>query len=140
MYDNLGRRQSIEVQDAAGASFKTSYGYDGFSRMKQVINGQLGATYGYLPGSSLIQQLTVASNGSAGLVTSRAYDALDRLTDLWHIRSSDAASMASNHFTYNLANQRTTAIVGATATIDAGSWAYGNAQRRQTARFTTQQV
>ena len=117
-YDGIRRRGTVAIYAGATLVASTEYGYDLLGRLYSVSDGVCSATYGYLTNSPWIGTVTFANNGQTVMTTSRQYDSANRLRQ---IESSTNASTVSSHtYDYNLAGQRTRA----TAAPDNTRWHY----------------
>ncbi|HCE42360.1 MAG TPA: hypothetical protein DET40_02285 [Lentisphaeria bacterium] len=110
-YDNLGRRNSMSLQNGETALSTASYTYDGMSRLASVGNGTNTASYTRISGSSLLYTTSVGD-----MTTTRAYDNLNRLTS---ISSVSPASTMSYSYTYNNSDQRSKLTLA-----DGSYWVY----------------
>ena len=114
-YDGPGRQRRI----TDGRGIVTVYGYDAASRLVAVSNATgYSAEYQYLAGSDLIAGLAHKSGGSTVMTVTKVYDNLSRLTGISSVPSASSAVTFS--YTYNLANQRTKAVLA-----DGTYWDYG---------------
>ena len=105
-YDSLLRRSSLSVVNGGSQLSAIGYQYDAASRLQTVSDGMHGATYAYLPGSSLVSSIVFQTGGATKMTTTKSYDNLNRLID---IRTIDAqySTLNAHTYTYNSANQRT---------------------------------
>lgn len=115
-YDSLLRRDALAL--AAHPSTLIAFGYDGASRLTNVVNDTQSVGYGYLANSHLVKTTQFKQSGAARMTTSRSHDYLNRLSS---ISSTPSASGAvSFAYLYNTANQRTRATMA-----DGSYWSYG---------------
>jgi len=112
-YDSALRLGSVQAMNVTNVLQASAYGYDTAGRLGTVTDGSASATYAYHANSTLISTLTLTNSGSAGLVTSRTYDKLNRLTSISSkAYGSSAPSLpVSFDYQYNPANQRTRATL-----------------------------
>jgi len=116
-YDTALRRYTVTASKDGTPQQAATYGYDSAGRLLSVSDASYSATYGYDANSFLINTLTLAKTSGGSLVTTRAYDKLNRLQSISSAPS--AASAVSFAYQYNQANQRTR------ATLENGSyWVY----------------
>lgn len=115
-YDSLKRRDSHTV-NVGSSALVTGYGYDGGSRLETVTSGSDTAIYHYAPNSNLIDTITQKSGGVTKLVTSKAYDSLNRLTSISAVAGANVVS--SHTYIYNSLNQRSLATLH-----DGTKWGY----------------
>ena len=113
-FDPMARLQSLTVS----AATPVTYGYDTASRLQTVTRGGSVATYGYLPGSALVQSLTIQQDGATRLSAVKAHDMLGRLSSV--VNTPSAAGVQSFVYDYNAANQRSRAT-----REDGTYWDYG---------------
>jgi RHS repeat-associated protein len=90
---------------------QVDYGYGTSGRINTVSDGQTKATYEYLASSNHIEHTTYHNQNNPTMQTTQQYDRLGRLLDTTTRRQSDSEILSSHRYTYNLANQRTTAHV-----------------------------
>jgi RHS repeat-associated protein len=103
-YDPLLRRTNLQVKAGSTVNASYTYGYDNASRLQTVTDGTNNATYAYLANSPLVSQITLKSNATMRLTTTKSYDYLNRLTQISSAPSG--ASALTFNYTYNAANQR----------------------------------
>jgi len=112
IYDNFLRRTNV-----ATVGTSTRYTYGEASRMATVSDGTNTATYSYLANSPLVSQISFANTGTVRMITTKAYDYLNRLTNIYSmVGGTNASSFA---YAYNAANQRTSVT-----NVDATYWIY----------------
>ena len=117
-FDSLSRVNGLAALSASSAFNQVSYGYDAASRLDTVTSGVNSATYGYLANSQLVESVTFRNGTNLRLITTKAYDNLNRLAAITNTPS--AASALSAFYQYNSANQRTRAT-----REDNAYWNYG---------------
>jgi RHS repeat-associated protein len=103
-YDSLFRLGSVSALSASSALNQIGYAYDAASRMDTVTQGANSATYAYLANSPLIESVTFKQGAATRLVTSKAYDNLNRLSSVGNLPS--VGTTRSFAYQYNGANQR----------------------------------
>lgn len=104
---------------SAPAAVAATYAYSSTTgRLATVTSGGVAHTYGYLTGSDLAETLTQAKVGGVSLLTTRVYDALNRLQSI--AMTNNGAAVRSTTYALNSANQRTHAQEESGA-----MWAYG---------------
>ncbi len=121
--DGLGRRDTLSVKDAGGATLVSQgYGYDGASRLGSASQGAASATYAYLPNSAadLLDSIACKQNGATVMTLGHGRDLLDRLYSV-STTKPNATTVSAFTYGYNPANQRTarrspTGASGSTAT------------------------
>jgi RHS repeat-associated protein len=120
-YDSSLRLQSVTAKNGATTLQSATYGYDTAGRLQTVTDSPYSATYTYQANSTLINTLTFTNSGAAGMVTTRTYDKLNRLTLISSKAYGAAATNLPTSFAYqyNAANQRTRATLG-----DGSFWVY----------------
>jgi YD repeat-containing protein len=121
--DAFLRRQTLQLKNG-GATLRThTYGYDNASRLSTVNDGANLATYGYLPNSPLVGQLTFRQGqqptSPLRLTTTRQYDQLNRLSSIDSVNTEAVPSSSAFSYGYNAANQRV-----ATRLADGSQWVY----------------
>jgi RHS repeat-associated protein len=105
-YDPFLRRTNLALVNSQGAVLTaTAYGYDAASRLSRVSSGTATAGYFYLANSPVVSQIGFTNNGAWRMTTTKAYDSLNRLTEISSVPSG--ASAVSFAYDYDLANQRT---------------------------------
>jgi RHS repeat-associated protein len=114
-YDHVNRR--IEMGLSSDATTLVKYGYDGASRMGAITNGANTATYSYVANSPLIGQIEFKQSGTTRMTTTKAYDFLNRLTQISSTPAADIPTVFG--YSYNQANQRTRVNLS-----DGGYWLY----------------
>ncbi|MDI1248810.1 MAG: type IV secretion protein Rhs [Lacunisphaera sp.] len=102
-FDAMHRLSAVSVTSVPAVS----YAYDAASRLQAVTAVTNTATYVYEPDSPLVQSVTFKQGGTTRLVTTKAYDKLNRLSAIGHQPS--VPSVQSVAYEYNSANQRTRA-------------------------------
>jgi len=99
------------------ALFTHTYSYDDASRLDEVTDGTVSATYSYLAKSPLIGSITYENGATTRMTATRTYDHLQRLTQITSVPSADSALGYS--YRYNDANQRVR-----TTENDGSYWVY----------------
>ncbi len=94
----------------------TAHAYDPASRLLTVGDGANRGTYDNLDNSPLVAQIAFATNGTTVRTTTKAYDYLNRLTNIASSSSSFSSAFA---YQYNSANQRTSVT-----NVDGSYWVY----------------
>ncbi len=117
-FDALHRLSGLAVLTGPSVIDRASYTYDPASRLATVTSGQNSVAYEYLPESGLVRGVTSRNSGVVRLVTTKAYDRLNRLESAQAVPIG-AAPFAYG-YSYNGANQRTRAI-----REDQAYWDYG---------------
>jgi len=112
VYDQFLRRTNL-----SSVGLTNSYLYDSASRLHSVSEGTNSATYAYLANSPLVSQISFTNGSVQRMVTTKAYDLLNRLTNITSVPS--ASSAVSFAYQYNSANQRTRR-----ADADSSYWTY----------------
>jgi RHS repeat-associated protein len=113
-FDSLARLSGL----VATGDPALSYQYDAASRLEAVTQGAHSASYTYLPNSPLVGSVTFRNGANTRLLTTKAYDRLDRLTSITNTNTT--AFSRSLAYEHNAANQRTK------ATRENGAyWEYG---------------
>ncbi len=122
--DNAMRVGRVQLKQGATVLGGARYGYDTAGRLQAVTNdlaaGQV-ARYGYDANSVLVKTVTFTNGAGGGLVTTKAYDKLNRLGTI-SSRAYGASSpgvVAGFDYQYNAANQRTRAQLA-----DGSYWVY----------------
>ena len=105
-YDTLLRRETLAAIKPSSFDLETSFSYDDASRLSAVSDGISTATYSYLANSALVEQIEFNRSGAANMITTKSYDLINRLIGITHV-DSQPATLASFHYGYNSANQRT---------------------------------
>jgi len=118
-YDTLLRRTKLAALFGPTNLSTVNYSYDAASRLATVSDATNTAGYAYLANSLLVSQILFTNNGALRMTTTKQYDLLNRLTNIY---SANAASVMldSHSYAYNNANQRT-----AVTNTDASRWVYG---------------
>jgi RHS repeat-associated protein len=116
-YDQYLRRTNLVTQQSSNPLTQQFFGYDAASRLLTVSDGTNTAAYAYVGNSSLIGGISFSNNGVARMTTTRQYDYLNRLTQIQS--SAGGSNVASFHYNYNIANQRT-----AVTNVDNSYWVY----------------
>jgi RHS repeat-associated protein len=121
-YDTSLRLTTVMAKNGANTLQSATHGYDAAGRLQSVTDSPRSAAYKYHANSLLISTVTLTNSGTAGLVSSRAYDKLDRLLSINSGTSSNGVAVAalSYGYQYNGANQRTRRIEA-----DGTYWVYG---------------
>ena len=119
VYDAYFRRTNLAAQYSTTPLLQNSFGFDTASRLLTVTDGTNNATYAYLANSPLISQITLKSNTTTRMTTTRQYDFLNRLQSISSSPSSSSASLISFSYLYNDANQRVLRTES-----DASRWVY----------------
>nr|WP_321349285.1 RHS repeat-associated core domain-containing protein [uncultured Methanoregula sp.] len=96
----------------------TWYGYDAASRLQTVSDGQYAAEYHYLANSPLVEQIAYRNGEVLRMTTLKKHDHLNRLESIESQPSTD--KRIAYTYRYNLANQRTNAVLA-----DNTAWNYG---------------
>jgi RHS repeat-associated protein len=120
-YDSSLRLQSVTAKNGATILQSATYGYDTAGRLQTATDTPYTATYAYQANSTLINTLTLTNSGAGGMVTTRTYDKLNRLTVISSKAYGAAATNLPTSFAYqyNAANQRTRATL-----TDGSYWVY----------------
>jgi RHS repeat-associated protein len=120
-YNGYLQRDSVNIKNGSTVLQSASFGYDTAGRLSTVTDGAYSAAYAYEANSALIRSVTFTNTAAGGLVSSRAYDYLNRLTSISSVGYGSAASLlpVSYAYRYNAANQRTQATLG-----DGSYWVY----------------
>ncbi|MEW6159950.1 MAG: RHS repeat-associated core domain-containing protein [Verrucomicrobiota bacterium] len=111
-FDNYLRSSSVEIKSGSTSLQAVSYAHDNAGRLQSVTDASASshtATYAYHANSHLINTLTFTNSGSGnGMVTTKAYDRLNRLQSIAsNAFGSSAPSLpVSFAYQYNAANQR----------------------------------
>lgn len=114
--DSALRRSTDQLDLGVSNLAATSYAYSSLTgRLSSVSEGATVASYAYLANSDLIGSQTF---GTGELISSRAYDNLNRLSSLSNTAAGEMLPL-SFAYTYNLANQRTRTDEG-----DGKNWIY----------------
>ena len=114
-HDNL----QIETLSATGiGGYSVGYAHDTAGRLGTVTENTSIATYGYVPDSMLVQQVSFTHSSSPRLTTTRGYDVLNRLES---ISSAGSGTLMPLRYAYryNSANQRDRVTMG-----DSTHWDY----------------
>jgi len=120
-YDTSLRLSALTAKNGANTLQRATYGYDTAGRLQSVLDSPRSAAYTYHTNSTLISTVTLTNIGTAGLVSTRAYDKLNRLLSMSTGTSSNGVGVAalSYGYQYNAANQRTRLALG-----DGSYWVY----------------
>src|SRR6266516_4604518 len=118
IFDNYLRRTSVSARTSGSQLLSSNaYAFDYASRLTNVTDGTYSAGYTYLANSPLISQITLKSNTTVRMTTTKQYDYLNRLLS---ISSSPSSSLPISYaYSYNEANQRTRVALS-----DASYWIY----------------
>ena len=120
-YDAYLRRTNLAVVKAgSGRLTSTTYGYDDASRLATVSDGTNSAAYTYVANSPLVGQIVFQHNGATRMTTTKAYDYLNRLTQISSAPSAAYTLPQTFNYNYNPANQRTRDTLA-----DGSYWVYG---------------
>jgi len=117
---DLRRTNLAVVNSSSGLLTSTAYGYDNASRLATVSDGVNTSAYGYLANSSLVGQITNRHSGAIRMTTTKAYDYLNRLTQISSASSAAYTLPVTFNYQYNTANQRKTNVLA-----DGSYWVYG---------------
>ena len=120
-YDTSLRLSALTAKNGANTLQRATYGYDTAGRLQSVMDSSRSAAYTYHANSTLISTVTLTNIGTAGLVSTRAYDKMNRLLSISTGTSSNGVGVAalSYGYQYNAANQRTRLALG-----DGSYWVY----------------
>jgi YD repeat-containing protein len=103
-FDNYLRSSSVEIKSGSTSLQAVSYAYDNAGRLQSVTDASASshtATYAYHAISHLINTLTCTNSGSGnGMVTTKAYDRLNRLQSIASNAFGSSAPMLSVSFMY----------------------------------------
>jgi RHS repeat-associated protein len=116
-YDSFLRRTNLVLNSASGRLTFTTNDFDSASRLHRISDGTNSATYSYLANSPLVSQVVFSNSTALRLTTTKAYDFLNRLTNITSTPSGSSA--VSFKYGYNSANQRTTVT-----NADNSRWVY----------------
>jgi RHS repeat-associated protein len=116
-YDSLLRRTNLVLNSASGRLASTTNDFDIASRLNKISDGTNSATYSYLVNSPLVSQVVFSNSTALRLTTAKAYDFLNRLTNITSTPSGSSA--VSFKYGHNSANQRTTVT-----NADNSRWTY----------------
>ena len=120
-YDAYLRRTNLSVVNVgSGRLMATAYGYDNASRLATVSDGTNNAVYTYVANSPLVGQIVFKHNGATRMTTTKAYDYLNRLTQICSAPSAAYTLPQTFNYNYNPANQRTKDTLA-----DGSYWVYG---------------
>jgi RHS repeat-associated protein len=98
-----------------------SFGYDAASRLSTVADGNGNtAGYLYLANSPLVSQIAFKQSGVTRMTTTKAYDDLNRLTQVSSQAGAAGVPALAFNYAYNTANQRTQDRLA-----DGSYWVYG---------------
>ncbi|HSE16369.1 MAG TPA: DUF6402 family protein [Pyrinomonadaceae bacterium] len=114
-YDSLLRRSSLQGTRNTTSLLSQTYGYDASSRLETVSSGSQTVTYGFYPGTGLLNTTTFTGNTQL----SRTYDSLGRLETI-AASTAPSGTIASYAYTHNNLDQRTRAT-----REDNSYWSYG---------------
>ncbi len=117
-YDTALRRTSLSLNSSPAVSL--TYGYDYASRLTNVTDGTYSAGYTFLVNSPLIGQITLKSNTTVRLTTTKQFDYLNRLQGISSAPAAAGQLPLSYAYQYNAANQRTRMTL-----TDSSFWIYG---------------
>ena len=120
VYDTLGRRAAMNLNNNGTAIASAAYAYDGMSRLATVSDGANSAEYSRIPGSSLLNTtlLRQGSGGQAVLTVDRDYDNLNRLTSISSSVSIGVHPwLKSYSYEYNTLDKRIKTTLARLATI-----------------------
>src|SRR6266516_4651044 len=120
IYDNYLRRSSVSALTSSSQLLSSNaYAYDYGSRLTNVTDGTYSAGYTYLANSPLVSQITLKSNTTARMTTTKQYDYLNRLLLISSAPSASSSLPISYAYGYNDANQRTRVSLN-----DGSFWVY----------------
>ena len=103
-YDSLGRMASMKLMENTTQKLINSYTYDAMSRIATVSDGTNTAEYSRLPGTSLLNNVTVKQGANTIVNTAKTYDAFNRLLST----ASTAGGVTRTYtYEYNDKDQRT---------------------------------
>ena len=103
-YDSLGRMASMKLMQDTTQKLINSYTYDAMSRVATVSDGTNTAEYSRLPGTSLLNNVTVKQGANTIVSTAKTYDAFNRLLST----ASTAGGVTRTYsYEYNVKDQRT---------------------------------
>jgi len=105
-YDSRLRRTSLLFRTNSNTQFTHTYGYDAASRMTNVSDGTYSATYSYLANSPLVSQIAFNHGTTNRMTTTKAYDYLNRLTQISSTPSGSGQTPFTFNYGQNDANQR----------------------------------
>src|SRR6266540_3497584 len=118
-YDTLLRRTALSALNSSTPLLQHSFAFDSASRLTNVTDGTYSAAYAYLANSPLVSQITLKSNTTARMTTTKQYDYLNRLLSISSSPSSSSSLPISYAYAYNDANQRTRVALN-----DGSFWIY----------------
>lgn len=108
-YDALFRRSSLTARSGSTSlGSPLGYAYDSAGRLASVGDGMYSATYAYLSNSPLWETVSFRQNGALRSVTTRDFDALNRLKSI--TTTAGGSTPFSFAYGYNAANQRTNRV------------------------------
>ncbi len=121
-YNASLRLSAVTAKNGANTLQSATYGYDTAGRLQSVTDSPRSAAYTYHANSTLISAVILTNSGTAGLVSTRAYDKLNRLLSISTGTSSNGVGVAALRYgyQYNAANQRTRRTEA-----DGTYWVYG---------------
>ncbi len=119
LYDSLYRRIMYGVVTNSAWMTLTTNGYDKASRLLVVSDTNVVVTYAYATNSSLATNLDFKYGGSTKLTAAKAYDLINRLTNIVNTPSGVGESPICFAYTVNSANQRTKVVLA-----DGSYWIY----------------
>ena len=103
-YDSFGRMASMKLMQDTTQKLINSYTYDAMSRIATVSDGTNTAEYTRLPGTSLLNNVTVKQGANTIVSTAKTYDAFNRLLST----ASTAGGVTRTYtYEYNDKDQRT---------------------------------
>jgi YD repeat-containing protein len=108
-YDSYLRRISFGLSNQPATVI--TYAYDNASRLASVGNGAHSATYSYLANSRLVSQITMKSNTTISVTTTKQHDNLDRLRVISNQPSAAGEQTVSFAHEYNSCNQRSRVLL-----------------------------
>lgn len=118
-YDHFLRRTNVATLNAQQTALNSvAFGYDTASRLSLARSGTLGIGYEYLANSPMVEHLYYTNNNVRRMITTKAYDRLNRLTSIASVNAQGAA-LSSHAYLYNAANQRARATMA-----DGSYWLY----------------
>jgi len=120
IFDNFLRRTSVSALSSTSQLLSSNaYAFDYASRLTNVTDGTYSAGYTYLANSPLISQITLKSNTTVRMTTTKQYDYLNRLLSISSSPSSSSSLPLTYAYAYNDANQRTRVTLN-----DGSFWIY----------------
>jgi YD repeat-containing protein len=107
-YDAYLRRIQMTLKTQNSTLGTTTYGFDAASRLSTVGDGNGNTVgYGYLANSPLVGQIGFTNGTTQRMVTTKQYDALNRLTKISSQPGASGLEPLAFNYSYNPANQRT---------------------------------